>query len=265
MKSREVFIVGMGLRHLLMAVSLIKSIRQHNPYLSVTLVVTEALVTTRLEEYLAGLYVKLIPVRESAEKNRIFKIAAFSLTNADEVMYIDADCLVYSELRPVFDLLETFDFLVRFNFYPATTFNTYKFKEGHKSPFLPHFNGGVWLFKRCNSVAKFFEDWQSYFNELGNPADQPSLVSAIINNYRSLAIGPLPSSYNVTPVYSKALKLAHTEQTHVEHYGISLRHARHLGEIASDLAPMLRVSVYSLVPALHRRLLYRFFGILYPS
>jgi hypothetical protein len=111
-------------------------------------------------------------------------------------LFLDSDTSVYSDLGPVFALLEKFDFAA------VQSSSGYHYDLPDTPSTFPEFNSGVVAFRNSPAVQSFFDQWQRYYEEDHSQYaervwDQKSLRHALFLS--GLRIASLPPEYNFMP------------------------------------------------------------------
>lgn len=120
------------------------------------------------------------------------RIAAFSQTPFTRTLYLDTDTIVCSDVRPLFDLLDTYEFCAA----PCTT-------QPEQRPGLMMFNCGVMLWRFSTRTLSLMAEWEhAYINRPATDrADQESFSRVIPPH---VAFGALHPRWNLR------LNVAHT-------------------------------------------------------
>ena len=181
-KQCGVIYLAFGPAYLIMALHSIRSLRQTNPDLPVTLV-------TNLDFPKSGIPTlteddTLIVLGDDQSRNRLLKTSINQMSEYDKTVFLDCDTIVLGELGSGFDFLDYFDVACRLNPYPQTR------KGKAEVPVLdnlsirdcPHWNSGVMFFRKSEATNRFFTKWNKHFAELGNQYDQVSLVKTIFED-----------------------------------------------------------------------------------
>jgi len=128
---------------------------------------------------------------EPAENNRKYKTNIIRYTPFSKSIYIDCDTFITGSLSHAWTFLDHFDICLRLQEgkQKHTHLEEYEVLPGINTPYLPHWNGGVVLFKKNERVESFFDSWQKNFNDSGLEFDQPSLVRTLFeSNVRCLSL-----------------------------------------------------------------------------
>lgn len=114
-----------------------------------------------------------------------------ALAPYERILFLDSDTLIIGDLRPVFDLLDKFDFacVSEPNGHPE-----YGLDDGVAMVF-PEPNTGVFAFRKSPAVEGLFRTWIAEFDalhaRLGVANDQPSLRTALwkCDSIRQVTLG----------------------------------------------------------------------------
>ena len=137
---------------------------------------------------------------DSFKKNRNYKTNIFEYVDAEKIAYIDSDTLILSKFDIAWSFLDYFDIALKFN--PVKQKKpgkgdikilNDKFTVGE----LPHFNGGMFFFKKSEASKVFFKIWNEKYKEHNSPYDQISLNEALFKS--KVRILPLTSEWNYFP------------------------------------------------------------------
>ena len=142
--------------------------------------------------------IKVFP--ESHTKNRNYKTNIDKYVDAERVAYIDSDTIILSDFSMAWDFLDYFDICFKFN--PVKQKKPGKgdvliLDKKYKVQQLPHFNGGMFFFKKSKLTIDFFRIWNESFNFYNSPYDQISLNEALFKS--KVRILPLTSEWNYFP------------------------------------------------------------------
>ena len=98
---------------------------------------------------------------DSFKKNRNYKTNIFEYVDAEKIAYIDSDTLILSKFDIAWSFLDYFDIALKFNPVKQKKHGkgdikilNDKFTVGE----LPHFNGGMFFFKKSEKTKVFFEN-----------------------------------------------------------------------------------------------------------
>ncbi len=137
---------------------------------------------------------------ESLTKNRNYKTNIDKYVDAERVAYIDSDTIILSDFSMAWNFLDYFDICFKFN--PVKQKKPGKgdfliLDKKYKVQQLPHFNGGMFFFKKSKLTNDFFRIWNKSFNFYNSPYDQISLNEALFSS--KVRILPLTSEWNYFP------------------------------------------------------------------
>ena len=137
---------------------------------------------------------------ESLNKNRNYKTRIDKYVNAERVAYIDSDTIILSDFSMAWNFLDYFDICFKFN--PVKQKKPGKgdvliLDKKYKVQQLPHFNGGMFFFKKSKLTNDFFRIWNESFNFHNSPYDQISLNEALFKS--KVRILPLTGEWNYFP------------------------------------------------------------------
>lgn len=106
------------------------------------------------------------------------KLTALERTDADQVLFIDSDCLAFKRLDPIFDYCTGKGLVVMGK--PISTGQWYgdvaEHCRNHNVPSLPQFNGGLIYYERtpeCQDFIEIVRDYGRRATELGFQRDDP--------------------------------------------------------------------------------------------
>jgi hypothetical protein len=178
--------IAFGVKHIDLASNLAKSLIINNSNI-LRAVVTDNVGKQRLKDY----YDIIIPLQTSVNSNLFHKLLLNEYSPFDETLFIDADCLVYKDLNPVFELLSKQSFanvgkeISNGEWYMDV-------KSVIKSLSLdsiPQINGGIYYFKSDELANKVF-----------------AKAIEISNSYTDTGLKPFgDGGINEEPVYSIAM------------------------------------------------------------
>lgn len=135
-----------------------------------------------------------------SERNREIKIDIYNYVPFERVAYIDADTYILNDFSDIWKFLDYFDIAFKLNPIKQKTpgkgdqlilDNSFLVRD------VPHFNGGVFFFKRSENTKGFFNLWYNYFCNGSTSYDQISLVDAIFNS--DARVLPLTADWNHFP------------------------------------------------------------------
>ena len=137
---------------------------------------------------------------ESLTKNRNYKTNIDKYLDSEKAAYIDSDTIILNNFDKAWDFLDYFDICLKFN--PVNQKrpgkgdvkiinNKFEVKE------LPHFNGGMFFFKKSESTKEFFKIWNDSFKKYESPFDQISLNESLFKS--KVRVLPLTAEWNYFP------------------------------------------------------------------
>lgn len=201
--SRGVIYISTGDKSYSEALVSVRSLKTHNPQLSVTLYSDEREADPIFDNYV---------VIEQPLFSVLDKAVNISKTPYDETLYLDSDTYVTGDLGEFFDVLEHVDF--------AGTIESargYWYDGKMDIPrALCDINGGVLCFKRTPAVMEALKQWYAEFKETEGwlqeygphnwylTNDQPSLRKLIWTN-RDIRVAILPDEYNALRLFGTRL------------------------------------------------------------
>lgn len=181
----------------------VRSLKRHNPDLSVTLYTDQKEVDSIYDNHV---------VIEQPHYSMVDKMCNIWKTPYDETLFIDTDTYITGSLDEYFDVLEYCDF--------AGTIESARgwWYEGEMD--IPRglcdINGGVLCFKNTPAVMSALRQWHSEFEETAGwlkkygpgkwyvTNDQPSLRKLIWTN-RDIRVAILPDEYNALRLFGTRL------------------------------------------------------------
>jgi hypothetical protein len=184
------------------------SVRISNPEVRIVAVCDEdsAQALEKSSHRLLEICDELIPVQvpngPAVFKNRWIKSQLYRYLN-DDVLYLDADTLVRGSLSTLPELVNELGGVANHN---GVSLSEQIWTEdaavsatmGWPVNFKTYINGGMFFYRRCQAVDRFFAKWHELllagFSANGRMRDQPSLNSSIIASGVKLTV--LPSIYN---------------------------------------------------------------------
>lgn len=147
--------IAFGQKHTNLAINLAKSLIITNPHIK-RAVVTNNEGAAVLKNY----YDIIIPLQKNIKSNLYHKLLLNQYSPFEETLFIDADCLVYKDLFPVFELLSVQSFSnVGQEIADGEWYMDVKpviKKLGLNS--IPQINGGIYYFKKDETAHKIFKD-----------------------------------------------------------------------------------------------------------
>ncbi len=143
---------------------------------------------------------KVLFFEDSLNKNRNYKTSIDQYIDAEKIAYFDSDTIVLSKFDIAWSFLDYFDIALKFN--PVKQKKPGKgdvsiLDNKYKVNQLPHFNGGMFFFKKSDASKEFFKIWNESFNQYKSPYDQISLNEALFKS--KVRILPLTTEWNYFP------------------------------------------------------------------
>ena len=198
-EKRAITYVAFGDLYLAQALLSIKSIRRFDKTTKIILL-TNITFDSNLIEFWDNEKNQILVFPDSLTKNRNYKTNIDKYIDAEKIAYIDSDTLVLSNFDIAWDFLDYFDISFKFN--PVRQKKPGKgdikiLGNKYQVSQLPHFNGGLFFFKKSEKTEKFFRLWNSSFKKYNLPYDQVSLNESLFKS--DLKILPLTSEWNYFP------------------------------------------------------------------
>ena len=197
--SKAICYVAFGDLYIAQALLSIKSLRNFDRKTKIILI-TNKEVNLELIEFWDHKKNSILVFPESLTKNRNYKTNIDKYVDAEKVAYIDSDTIILSEFSIAWDFLDFFDVCFKFN--PVRQKkpgkgDVYILDKKYKVQQLPHFNGGMFFFKKSKKTIDFFRMWNESFNYHESPYDQISLNESLFKS--RVRILPLTSEWNYFP------------------------------------------------------------------
>ena len=226
-----VIYLAFGYKFLLLSLASARSLKRHNPHIEVQIITNQKIEKNIIDRQLGDLvnYVTYLDLHDS--ENRLIKTSIIKYCVFDHAIYLDCDTSIESDISDLFSITEEYDISIRVNPNPYSyemSAERYKFNIPYSPEVFPHFNGGVFVFKRNPAADAFFDSWHRNFIALRNSADQPALVSGFFECRENLKFLPLPGIFNAT---SGFLSEKHTKKMVVHHFHVGYRALLQLGYI----------------------------------
>lgn len=197
--KKGVVYLAFGHLYLVMALFSMRTLRKQNNELPV-MIITNINIDLNKFEFWDNKRDILKVLDFTDEKNREIKTNIYEHVPFEKVAYIDADTYILGNFINIWKFLDYFDLALKLNSKKQTTLGkgnqlildskTYVYD-------LPHFNGGVFFFKKTDSTKDFFNTWSMFFIKRKIEYDQVSLVDALFNS--KVRILPLTSDWNYFP------------------------------------------------------------------
>lgn len=195
-KKVGVVYIALGRFYLSMALLSAKTLRRSNPNLQIAVITNEADSLDDLGN--SGRHIdEVISVPFPTEYNRSLKTSLISFTPFEKTLYLDCDTLVIGDISLFSAFLDHFDLCFRLN---QGRQQAHKKGEltilggAYRVSELPHWNSGVFGFKKNARVQDFFDRWGGALSQLNSPFDQPALVEALFRS--SARLLSLPDEWN---------------------------------------------------------------------
>ncbi len=197
--SHAICYVAFGDLYIAQALLSIKSLRKFDKKTKIILI-TNIKININLVEFWDKKIDELKVFPESNNKNRNYKTNIERYVEAEKVAYIDSDTIVLSDFSMAWNFLDYFDICFKFN--PLRQKKPGKgdiriLNKKYKVQELPHFNSGIFFFKKSNLSVDFFRTWNESFNFHNSPYDQVSLNEALFKS--KVRILPLTAEWNYFP------------------------------------------------------------------
>ncbi len=198
-KNREICYVAFGDLYIAQALLSIKSLRKIDN-------VSKVLLVTNINFNLNNIKFwdknrdKILVFPESLTKNRNYKTNIDKYVDAQKAAYIDSDTIVLNKFDKAWDFLDYFDICFKFN--PVNQKKPGKgdvqiLDKKFKVKELPHFNGGMFFFKKSKSSQEFFKNWNESYKKHKSPFDQISLNESLFKS--NVRVLPLTAEWNYFP------------------------------------------------------------------
>ena len=197
--NQAICYVGFGEFYLCQALLSIKSLKKIDNISKVVLVTNVDFDTNKFSFWDQTKDEKLV-FTDALKTNRNYKTNIDKYINAEKVAYFDSDTIVLSNFDLAWSFLDYFDILLKLN--------SSKQKRKGKGDILilnnqfrvnqlPHFNGGMFFFKKTPYSKEFFRLWNKSFKKYNSPYDQISLNEALFES--NVRILPLTNEWNYFP------------------------------------------------------------------
>lgn len=197
--SNAICYVGFGDLYIAQALLSISSLRKYDKNTKIILI-TNKNINLELIEFWDKKKDTILVFSESHSKNRNYKTNIDKYVDAEKVAYIDSDTIILSEFSIAWDFLDFFDVCFKFN--PVRQKkpgkgDVYILDRKYKVQQLPHFNGGIFFFRKSKVTNDFFRKWNESFNYHESPYDQISLNESLFKS--KVRILPLTYEWNYFP------------------------------------------------------------------
>lgn len=148
-----------------------RSVKRHNPSLSITLYTNEGV---NLE-----VFDQVVPIAEPIE-NWGDSILSNKHFPYEQNLYLDADTFVCGDITEVFDLLARYDLAAAADASRGRRNSEFYEKIDRDLPSsFPEPNTGVMVYNRCTEVRDFFEKWNSMYRSHACDRNQPTFRIAL--------------------------------------------------------------------------------------
>ena len=194
-----VIFVATGEKHYKWAIAGARSVRETNPDVPITLF-----------SELGEAEWPFTECRRIERPHRRSKVDCIPLTPYERTLYLDTDCRVACDLRPVFALLDRFDIAIAHKHNRNTRTSLRSWRVDVPEAF-PQLNSGVMAYKRTDAVLAALTEWAQTFDESGLSKDQVTLREILWTHPLSLYI--LPPEYNFRREYHHKPKILHLKLT----------------------------------------------------
>ena len=137
---------------------------------------------------------------ESLTKNRHYKTNIDKYLDSEKAAYIDSDTIILNNFDKAWDFLDYFDICFKLN--PVNQKKPGKgdvkiLNKKFEIKELPHFNSGMFFFKKSESSKEFFKIWNDSFKKYESPFDQISLNESLFKS--KVRVLPLTAEWNYFP------------------------------------------------------------------
>jgi len=234
--ERGVVYLAFGQKFLLMALNSANTLKNLNPHIAVQIITNQKIGKKHINETLGFIVDHVTFIGRPDTDNRLIKTTIIDYCVFEHALYLDCDTYVRGDLSGLFEITEGYDVSLRANTHPYNfnlSVSRYRFDIPYSPELFPHFNGGVFVFKKNKASKSFFKHWYKNFIKLENKADQPALVTSFYECREKLKYLPLPAIFNATPGY---LPKAHRDKIVIVHYGLSYKSFWYLSKISAKLS-----------------------------
>ncbi len=159
------------------AIISVKSLRQYNKNISVSLFIDEKNYSKIELDLFNSVHIIKKPKYSFADKNYSMRNSPYQKT-----IYLDCDTIINGEISEIFLILKKFDLAAA----------NVPFKNHNYKP--TYYQAGVVAFKKNRKMEKFFNMWDKKFELSILYSDQPSFRNVITSS--SISIFTLPPEYN---------------------------------------------------------------------
>ena len=234
--ERGVVYLAFGPKFLLMALNSAKTLKNLNPHIAVQIITNQKIGKKHINETLGFIVEHVTFIARPDTDNRLIKTTIIDYCVFEHSLYLDCDTYVTGDLSGLFEITESYDVSLRANVNPYNfnlSSSPYRFNIPYSPELFPHFNGGVFVFKKNKASKIFFKHWHKNFIKLENKADQPALVTSLYECRETLKYLPLPAIFNATSGY---LPKAHRDKIVIVHYSLSYKSFWYLSKISAKLS-----------------------------
>jgi hypothetical protein len=118
---------------------------------------------------------------QASEENRLVKTNIIDFSPFHKTLYLDGDTMVLKDISMMSFFLDHFDITLRPGHDKIPERDGYKklFEGRYSFSELPHWNGGVFGFRKSERAKAFFREWHKRYQVHGFKRDQPSLIEAL--------------------------------------------------------------------------------------
>jgi len=181
MKNQDFGIIylGFGEPYLVMAINSYISLKKSNPDIPACIITNVAESPPPLKEWSSQDC--WIYLNQTAEENRLIKTNIIDFSPFEKTLYLDGDTMVLKDISMMSFFLDHFDITLRPGHENIPERDGYKklFEGRYAFSDLPHWNGGVFGFRKSEGARAFFKEWNKRYKEHGFKRDQPSLIEAL--------------------------------------------------------------------------------------
>lgn len=207
--TRGIYCVAFGDPARSCAKKLIQTAKKHMPEIPICLC---------SDRKIGGEDVLIDSVEDTDIGGRRAKLRAYELAPAEweSVLYLDADTVVVGDIRFYFELIEDgWEFVITKDPHLMDTMHAFRRRNNlaeleetagqiHTMHTL-QYNGGVWAFKRCERVGRFFARWLAEWEKHAQ-RDQGALIRAMYTE--PLRVYLLGNEWNTFPKYTRGIETA---------------------------------------------------------
>jgi hypothetical protein len=224
--THGVLYVARGAGYLDLALASARSLRAHDPQLSIDLF-TDVSVPGDAP------FDRVSPIPRHASRDKIVCMARSRFTRT---LFLDCDTLVVAPLGDLFDLLDRVELAVAHDVRRTSALIQEGLVPGVPLAF-PQFNTGVLLYRRSALIGQFLGDWAARYTALGRARDQVSFRDLMWLG--DLRYHVLPPEYNLRRVTVLDAWEPLDARPTIIHSHRLLQHLRGEGPRLRDLAAIL--------------------------